>query len=58
MLDLNFIRKNPDKVKQALNDLNTDAPVDQILEDDAKRRATLKEVEALRAERNTGLTFK
>ncbi|HEY85370.1 MAG TPA: serine--tRNA ligase [Chloroflexi bacterium] len=54
MLDLNFIRKNPDKVKQALNDLNTDAPVDQILEDDAKRRATLKEVEALRAERNTG----
>ncbi len=54
MLDLNFIRKNPDKVKQALNDLNTDAPIDQILEDDAKRRATLKEVEALRAERNTG----
>ena len=54
MLDLNFIRKNPDKVKQALIDLNTDAPIDQILKDDAKRRVILKEVEALRATRNTG----
>ena len=54
MLDLNFIRKNPDKVKQALIDLNANAPIDQILEDDAKRRVILKEVEALRAERNTG----
>ncbi len=54
MLDLNFIRKNPDKVKQALIDLNTDAPINQILEDDARRRVILKEVEALRAERNTG----
>ena len=54
MLDLNFIRKNPDKVKQALIDLNTNAPIDQILKDDAKRRVILKEVETLRAERNTG----
>jgi seryl-tRNA synthetase len=54
MLDLNFIRENPDKVKATLKDLNTDAPIDEILELDQKRRDLLKEVEALRQERNTG----
>ncbi len=54
MLDLNFIRKNPEKVKEALKALNTDAPIDEILELDRRRRDLLKEVEALRAERNTG----
>jgi len=54
MLDLNFIRKNPEQVKEALRILNTDAPVDEILNLDAKRRVLLKEVEALRAERNAG----
>ena len=54
MLDLNFIRENPDKVKAALADLNTDAPVDEILSLDRQRRDILKEVEALRQERNSG----
>jgi seryl-tRNA synthetase len=54
MLDLNFIRENPDKVKQALKNLNTDAPVDEILQLDQQRRDLLKEVEALRQERNAG----
>src|SRR5512134_3985519 len=54
MLDLNFIRENPDKVKVALRDLNTDAPIDEILELDRQRRELLKEVEALRQERNAG----
>jgi len=54
MLDLNFIRKNPEKVKAALKALNTEAPIDEILELDRTRRELLKEVEALRAERNTG----
>jgi seryl-tRNA synthetase len=54
VLDLNFIRRNPDKVKKALVDLNTEAPIDEILELDDKRRTILKEVEALRAERKTG----
>jgi seryl-tRNA synthetase len=54
MLDLNFIRENPDKVKATLVDLNTEAPIDEILELDQKRRSLLKEVEALRQERNTG----
>lgn len=54
MLDLNFIRENPNKVKAALQALNTDAPVDEILELDHRRRSLLKEVESLRQERNTG----
>ena len=54
MLDITFIRDHPDQVKQALLDLNTDAPIDEILELDRQRRALLQDVEALRAERNTG----
>ena len=54
MLDLNFIRENPDKVKAALKDLNTEAPIDEILELDHQRRDLLKEVETLRQERNVG----
>jgi len=54
MLDLNYIRQNTDKVKATLEDLNTDAPIDEILRLDEKRRELLKEVEALRQERNAG----
>ena len=54
MLDLNFIRENPEKVKATLLDLNTEAPIDDILQFDQQRRELLKEVEALRQERNTG----
>lgn len=54
MLDLNFVRENPDRIKKALVDLNTEAPIDEILELDEKRRVLLKEVESLRAERNAG----
>lgn len=54
MLDLNFIRNNVDQVKQALVDLNTEVPIDEIIDLDTRRRQILKEVEALRAERNRG----
>ncbi len=54
MLDLNFIRENPDFVKAKLVDLNIEAPVDEILALDQERRDILKEVEALRQERNKG----
>jgi len=54
MLDLNFIRENPDKVKATLVDLNAEAPIDEILQLDQQRRDILKEVEALRQERNAG----
>jgi seryl-tRNA synthetase len=54
MLDLNFIRNHIDQVKQALVDLNTEAPIDEIIDLDARRRQILKKVETLRAERNRG----
>ncbi len=54
MLALNFIRKNTNLVKQALIDLNTEAPIDEILALDVRRRNILAEVESLRAERNAG----
>jgi seryl-tRNA synthetase len=52
MLDLRFIRENPDLVKEALVKLNTTAPIDEILSLDEQRRELLSEVEALRAKRN------
>jgi seryl-tRNA synthetase len=49
-----FIREHPDQVKDALVKLNTEAPIDEILELDRGRREMLGQVEALRAKRNTG----
>jgi seryl-tRNA synthetase len=54
MLDLNYIRENADEVKAKLVDLNLEAPIDEILALDVQRREILKEVEALRQERNSG----
>lgn len=52
MLDINLIRKDPDFVKAQLARGGMDAPIDEILELDARRRAILGEVETLRRERN------
>ena len=52
MIDINLIRENPEQIKAAMVALNTEAPIDQILALDARRRELLTEVEALRAERN------
>ncbi len=52
MLDIDLIRQRPELVKAALVDLNAEAPIDQILDLDERRRSLLTEVEALRAERN------
>ena len=52
MLDLNLIREHADEVKEALVKLNSDAPIDAILQYDAERRELLQEVELLREERN------
>lgn len=53
MLDLNFIRENPDQVKKATKDKGLDPkPVDEVLAQDKKRRELLQKIEALRAERN------
>ena len=53
MLDIALIREQPELVKAALLSRNEDpAQVDIILALDARRRKLLREVEALRAERN------
>jgi len=53
MLDLAFIREQPERVKVALQSRNEDTmQVDTIVALDAQRREILTEVEALRAERN------
>ena len=53
MLDLTFIREHPEKVRDALVKLNTEAPIDEILELDLRRRELLQQVEALRADRRS-----
>jgi seryl-tRNA synthetase len=52
MLPLELIRENPDLVKANAAAKGMDAPVDEVLELDARRRRLLVEVEELRAERN------
>ncbi|NLN78894.1 MAG: serine--tRNA ligase [Armatimonadetes bacterium] len=54
MLDTKLIRSEPDKVRQALINRNSDTDVlDLFLDLDEQRRKALWEVEALKAERNS-----
>ncbi len=55
MLDLKFVRENPEIVKQNIRNKFQDAKlplVDEVIELDAKSRATQKEADDLRASRN------
>jgi seryl-tRNA synthetase len=52
LLDIQFIRSDPERVRQAARLKHIDAPVDELLEADTRRRQLLAEVEALRAEKN------
>ena len=55
MLDLKFVRENPDDVKQNIKNKFQDDKlplVDEVIELDAQRRATQQEADALRAEKN------
>ena len=55
MLDLKFVRENPDIVKQNIKNKFQDGKlplVDEVIELDAKSRATQKEADDLRASRN------
>ena len=52
MLDLKFIRDNPEVVKQALIDRNLSLDIDGITAVDSNRRKALAELEALRAKKN------
>lgn len=54
MLARELYRTNPDRVRAALADRRSDAPLDRLLEVDARWRQVLAEVESLKAERNRG----
>lgn len=52
MVDLKFIRENPEKVKNGALSKNIDVDVEKILQLDAKLREVSTEVQKLQAERN------
>ena len=55
MLDIKFVRENPDIVKQNIKNKFQDRKlplVDEVIELDAENRKIKQEVEVLRAERN------
>ncbi len=53
MLDIRFIRENPDLLRQAIANRNDSAPVDDILKLDAERRQNIVKLDNLRQERKT-----
>lgn len=53
MLDIKFVRENPDKVQQALQNRGAAMNLDDFLALEKERRALLGEVEALKSQRNT-----
>lgn len=52
MLDLELIREETDAVKKGLQKLGAEAPIDEIVELDERRRELLQQVEGLRHEKN------
>ncbi|MDO8524013.1 MAG: serine--tRNA ligase [bacterium] len=52
MLDIKFIRENPEKVKQGAKNKGVDIDVNKLLELDKKRRETIATAEQLKAEQN------
>ena len=52
MLDINLIRENPEKVKEALKKKLWDADFDELLKWDAQRKALIQVVEGNKAEMN------
>ena len=52
MLDIKFIRQNPEKVKEGIEKKGIKVDIDRLLELDEKRRGYLQKIEALKAEQN------
>ena len=52
MLDIKLIRNEPDKVREAMRRRGEEAPIDEVLALDERRRALVTEVEQLKARRN------
>lgn len=53
MLDLKFVRTNPEIVKEALMKRNSNVSLDEFLKQEEDRRKLLFDVESLKAKRNT-----
>lgn len=54
MLDIKYIRENPDKVREGIKNKNEKDRLDEVLELDQKRRDLLTGTEELKAKRNQG----
>ncbi len=52
MLDINYIREHPEEVKRGAAKKHFEAPVDELLDVDRRRREAQRRVEDLRAEKN------
>ena len=52
MLDINYIRENPDKVKEAAKNKNRIVDIDKILELDDLRKKSIQDIQKKREERN------
>ncbi|NQV00872.1 MAG: serine--tRNA ligase [Parcubacteria group bacterium] len=52
MLDIKFIRENPDKVKEGCEKKQVKVDIDRLLEVDKERRELLQKIEGLKAEQN------
>ena len=53
MLDMKFVRDNPEKVMEAVRKRNGELNLDEFLALDKERRELTQQVEALKNERNT-----
>ena len=54
MLDIKYIRENPDKVREGIKNKNEKDRLDEVLELDQKKRDLLTGTEELKAKRNQG----
>ncbi|WP_057940943.1 serine--tRNA ligase [Acetomicrobium hydrogeniformans] len=54
MLDIKWIRENPDEARRMLQNRGYEYPLDELLDLDSLRRQKLIEVEGLKAKRNEG----
>lgn len=52
MLDINFIRENPDIVKKAVSDKGLDVDIEELLKVDQERKELIAKVDTLRHQRN------
>ncbi|MFB6182352.1 MAG: serine--tRNA ligase [Candidatus Magasanikbacteria bacterium] len=52
MLDIDYIRENPDEVKENIKNRGMEVDIDQLLELDKTRRALIEDIQEMREERN------